>query len=130
MTNKYIMKFKLTTLIDITDAHARKGDDIVKVNQQQNYLVALQTISLRSNPTIKKLTCETTDVHIGNYKGVHRVWHLIFEFEGYYDELHQLLLDDLNLVPVIVQLEETAKFELSAFITKGNNVNTTLEKID
>jgi hypothetical protein len=38
-------------------------------------------------------------------------------------------LDDLNLVPVIVQLEETAKFELSAFITKGNNVNTTIEKV-
>jgi len=76
MTNKYNMKFKLTTLIDITDAQARKGDDIIKVNQQQNYLAALQTVSLRSNPTIKKSTCETTDVHIGNYKGVHKVWHL------------------------------------------------------
>lgn len=130
MTNKYNMKFKLTTLIDITDAQARKGDDIIKVNQQQNYLAALQTVSLRSNPTIKKSNCETTDVHIGNYKGVHKVWHLIFEFEGYYDELHQLLLDDLNLVPVIVQLEETIKMAVSAFITKGDSINTILEKID
>lgn len=124
------MKFKLTTLIDITDAHARKGDDIVKVNQQQNYLVALQTISLRSNPIIKKSIRETAEINIGSYTGVHAVWQLIFEFEGYYDELHQLLLEDLNFVPVIANLEETIKLDVVAFITKGNNINTILEKID
>ena len=45
------MRFTIHTLVDITETHARRGDDPKQHRQQQNFLTVLQTIGLRVNPT-------------------------------------------------------------------------------
>ncbi len=123
------MRFRLLTLIDITNTGARKGDDYRKQQQQQNYLTAVQTISLRSNPIIhQKPTVKKQSVsNLGfgeDIKGSHCVWTLDFEFESESHNL-DLLIKDFDLVPVISGLDETAKLEPCAFLTNGrSNRNT------
>lgn len=123
------MRFRLLTLIDITATGARKGDDYRKQQQQQNYLTAIQTISLRSNPIVqqKPIMKKQNIGKLGfgeDIKGSHCVWELEFAFES---ESHSLdfLIKDFDLVPVIAGLDETVKLEPIAFLTNGrSNRNT------
>lgn len=119
------MRFRLLTLIDITRTDSRRGDDVRSQKQQQNYLTALQTISLRSNPIVNSRpvseVMNVKDLGFGKaFKGDHRVWKLNFEFES---ESHSLdfLKYDFDLVPVITDLDETIKLKNSAFLTNGND---------
>lgn len=123
MTIKYVMRFRLLTLIDITNTGARKGDDPRKQRQQQNYLTAIQTISLRSNPIIDKPPVmkkqNVNKLGFGtDIKGNHCVWSLDFEFESDSHNL-ELLTKDFDLVPVINDLDETVKLDPCAFLTNG-----------
>lgn len=130
------MRFELKTLIDITETSARRGEDNLKYNQQQNFLTLYQTVSLRANPIIKKSPtiekCNISNLGFGKkYQGVHRVWTLTFEFEG--DEQHsvEFLNHDVDLVPVIPRLDETIKLEIAAFITTDEQTtNITFREID
>lgn len=122
------MRFQLLTLIDITQTRARKGDDVFLQKQQQNYLTALQTISMRANPEIKMSpSFEDRDVKglkFGTaYKGKHRVWKLNFNFE--FDNSHSVdaLNFDFNLVPIIKNLNETVNLKDAAFITGSPEFN-------
>lgn len=129
------MRFKLLTLMDITQTDARRGDDPRKQKQQQNFLTAMQTISMRSNPIVtSKPTVEETSVSklgFGDvFKGKHKVWTLNFSFES---ESHALewLREDFEMVPVITDLDETIKTDVRAFLTNGSPVrNTVFLKID
>jgi hypothetical protein len=120
------MRFRLKTLIDITETGARKGEDPLQYKQQQNFLIALQTISMRANPIANRSpTVENLDslggLSFGNkYKGPNRVWTLDFEFESENQHSLEMLLEDFNLVPVISQLTETVKLDNSVFITKDS----------
>lgn len=117
------MRFRLYTLIDITETGARRGDDPKAARQQQNFLTVLQTIGLRVNPTYTKspqtLTDSPAKLGLGkHYKGKHSVWQFDFEIE-YEDALNiNMLNSDFNLIPVIDDLDETAKFDNNAFITQ------------
>jgi hypothetical protein len=122
------MRFQLLTLIDITQTRARKGDDSFLQKQQQNYLTALQTISMRANPEIRTSpTHEDKDIKglgFGTaYKGKQRVWKLNFNFE--FDNSHSVetLTFDFNLVPVIKNLNETIDLKDAAFITSSKELN-------
>ena len=122
MADKYVMRFQLLTLVDITRTNARRGDDPRLQRQQQNYLTALQTISLRANPIINSApTSEEKsikDLGFGSkYTGKQRVWKLNFGFES--DEQHNLdyLVHDFNYVPIIDSLDENVNFADAAFIT-------------
>jgi hypothetical protein len=122
MADKYRMRFQLLTLVDITRTNARRGDDPYLQKQQQNYLTALQTISLRANPIINSApACEEKSVEgLGfgsEYTGKQRVWRLNFGFES--EEQHNLeyLLNDFNYVPIINNVDETIQFVNAAFIT-------------
>jgi hypothetical protein len=135
MTIKYNMRFQLMTLVDITETKARKGDDNFKQKQQQNYLTAVQTISLRANPviknspTVKELSVK--DLGFGsNIKGNHNVWFLNFEFE--YDAHNQeQLIKDFDAVPIIDNLCESLNLKIPAFLTNGSpERNTVFKKID
>ncbi len=124
MADKYVMRFQLLTLVDITRTNARRGDDPYLQKQQQNYLTALQTISLRANPVINFApVCEEKSLkNLGfgsNYTGKQRVWRLNFAFES--EEQHNIeyLLNDFNYVPIIDNLNETAQFKDAAFITQS-----------
>ncbi len=130
------MRFQLLTLVDITRTNARRGDDLYLQKQQQNYLTALQTISLRANPIVNSPpVCEEKSIKgLGfgsNYSGKQRVWRLNFAFES--DEQHNIdyLLNDFNYVPIINNLNETAEFKDSAFITQSNDsTNIVFSKLE
>jgi hypothetical protein len=135
MTVKYSMRFQLITLIDITETKARKGDDNFKQKQQQNYLTALQTISLRANPIIKNSSfvkeLSVDDLGFGsNIKGTHSIWFLNFEFE--YDiHSQEQLVKDFDAVPIIDNLCESLNLKIPAFLTNGSpERNTVFKKID
>lgn len=128
LTDIYCMKFLVYTLVDITETRARRGEDHLRVDQQQNFLTFLQTVGLRVNPTVNK-TPEVKEVQLkdlegvefgSRYKGKHRVWTFEFDIE-YESALNiQMLEGDFDLVPIITGLEETAKVKHGVFRTKDN----------
>ena len=124
------MRFKLYTLVDITETGARRGEDPKLHRQQQNYLTVMQTIGMRVNPTYVKPPHTINDIpskyKLGNkYKTKQSIWEYTFDIE-YQDGLDiDTLQNDFDLIPIITDLDETAKFENAHFITK----NTALTNI-
>lgn len=128
------MRFKLLTLIDITETKARRGDDAFQQRQQQNYLTTIQTTSLRANSIVKKAPTVTeidvVDIGFGkDISGIHKVWEFEFEFEVEVEL--DFLIKDFDLVPVINQLTETIELKTVAFLTNGRpDRNTIILEID
>ena len=121
------MRFKLYTLVDITETKARRGDDYTLVRQQQNFLTVLQTIGLRANPSYNTspivLEAVPKSLNLGTeYKGKHTVW--TFEFDIEYEDATDInmLISDFEYVPVISGLDETVKFNNDSFITKDSSI--------
>ena len=124
------MRFTIHTLVDITETHARRGDDPKQHRQQQNFLTVLQTIGLRVNPTYLEAPEVIKEVpsKLGlgtSFKTKQSVWKYVFDidYEGALDI--ETLVNDFDLIPIITQLDETAKFENAHFLTK----NTALTNI-
>ena len=122
MTDKYNMRFKLLTLIDITATGARRGDDYMQVKQQQNYLTVMQTIGIRSNPEIlnppKPQSIDISNLGFGlQHSGEHTVWSLDFNFGLNQSHNLDMLNTDFDLVPVIGGLGETITIEDWVFRT-------------
>lgn len=110
------MRFKLYTLIDITETGARRGDDARMVKQHQNYLTAVQTIGIRANPEITKKPfvqqMQLSKLNFGSeYKGLKNVWCLEFNFGLNQTHSTELLESDFDFVPVIGDLDESIKPE-------------------
>jgi hypothetical protein len=130
------MRFKTYTLIDITQTRARRGDERLLLSEQQNYLTFLQTLALRINPEITNSpSIETVDVKgrgFGSvYKGKHNVWS--FEFDvPYVDALTiEMLEADFELVPVIINLHETAIIKKPVFVSKSPElINVVFDIVD
>jgi|AntAceMinimDraft_6_1070360.scaffolds.fasta_scaffold04079_6 hypothetical protein len=127
MAVKYSMRIQLITLIDITQTNARKGDDPFEQQQQQNFLTTVQTLSLRSNPTINDMpTCVVEDVKTHNfgsvYKGKHSIWKLSFEYEQTIEDIMKILNEDFNLVPFITNLTETVAVDIPVFNTNDKTI--------
>jgi len=122
------MRFKLYTLVDITETGARRGEDPKLHRQQQNYLTVMQTIGMRVNPTYVKPPHTINDIpskyNLGNkYKTKQSIWEYTFDIE-YQDGLDiDTLQNDFDLIPIITDLDETAKFENAHFITKNLKIN-------
>ena len=122
MSSKYFMKFKLYTLIDITETGGRRGDDPVLVKQQQNYLTVVQTIGIRSNPEIEQ-SPKKEDINISKmgfgseFKGIKTVWSLDFSFGLNQEHNIDDLIKDFDLVPVIGGLTEGIELEDWVFRT-------------
>lgn len=126
MTDKYIMRFRLLTLIDITATGARRGDDHTQVKQQQNYLTVVQTIGIRANPEIleipKKQMTDVSKLGFGSkYSGKHMVWTLDFNFGLNQGHSMEMLKTDFDCVPVIGGLDESATIEDWVFRTQDPN---------
>ena len=87
------MIFKLTTVVDITQTNARRGDDQKLANQQANYNTLYQTIGLRVNiDIISALSLE-------------------------------MLISDFNFVPVIGELDNTYNSNLfNTTCSKDTNI--------
>ena len=130
------MRFIIHTLVDITETHARRGEDPKQYRQQQNFLTVMQTIGLRVNPTYVKAPEVVKEVpsKLGlgtSYKTKQSVWKYVFdmEYEGALDI--ETLVNDFDLIPIITDLDETAKFENAHFLTKNAALtNISFEIVD
>lgn len=124
------MAFIIKTLVDITNTNAKRENKF-EYQQQQNYLTLLQTISLRSNPIIieePQITNTNTNKEFG-IKGKHNVWTMVFDFEAADSHSVEMLIQDLDLVPVISKLNETIDLSPSAFFTTNGKINTTFKEL-
>ena len=127
------MKFKLYTLADITPTGARRGEGAV-YHQEQNYMTAIQTIGIRTNPEGVKVDQQETSV--GNlpfgkkYKGKHLVWCLEFSVESQGGHSTEMLTDDFDLVPFNKGLDETAPFDKAVFITRNEELTNVFFEVD
>ena len=129
------MRFTIHTLVDITETGARRNEDPKQYRQQQNFLTVMQTIGLRVNPTYVKAPEVVKEVpsKLGlgtSYKTKQSVWKYVFdmEYEGALDI--ETLVNDFDLIPIITQLDETAKFENAHFITKNTALTNISFQID
>lgn len=118
---KYSMNVILTTLVDITETKARRGDDKFRLSQQANYMTMLQTAGLRINPNPISLKSQTKDLDgmgFGSaFKGKQQFWTFKFTFETEAGLNTELLQKDFDLVPVLSELGETVNFKNNVFRT-------------
>ena len=130
------MRFIIHTLVDITETHARRGEDPKQYRQQQNFLTVMQTIGLRVNPEYVSPPTIISEVpsKLGlgtSYKTKQSVWKYVFDidYEGALDV--ETLVNDFDLIPIITQLDETAKFENAHFLTKNTAlINISFQVVD
>jgi hypothetical protein len=119
---------EIKTLIDITNTNVRRINqgNHLELNQFRNWTTLLQCIGLRAIIDYdKNPLCEKVDIAglgFGTvYKGKHNVWTFHFTpdqedafFNG--NDPIGLLKNDLDKVPVIVNLCETINIDKAAFI--------------
>lgn len=132
------------TLVDITCTgvtHNRAENEHQR-NQQRNWETVIQCMGLRTQPLdIRGPKCidmfVDTDTFGEMYQGRQRVWCWTFYAErtgtwAVDDDQLALLHKDFNEVPVIQGLNETARFILPIFYTKGaiKNVFFKLGRLD
>lgn len=132
---KYSMKrYKLQTLIDVTETNARRGDDPTEYKQQQNWMTLIQTLGLRCNPIVTHTECENTAVSklgFGTaYKGKQQVWTVYFDFEHEDDDDLKFLNSDFDLVPIAANLHETVKLEREIFQTSSDEYRNIIFSVD
>ena len=111
------MRFNMFTLIDITETHARRGDDKFRIHQQQNYQSVIQTIIINSSSSMQDVSAMSF-----GYKGNHKLWKLSFEFDLTDAHSIEQLIEDMHMIPIIPELDETIK--TNAFYTKDHKINT------
>lgn len=130
------MRFRIYTLVDVTETNARRGQEIKAVNQQANFNTLYNVIGLRTNPTEFKVSSEELPVDSfrfgSRYKGKHRVWTIEFVVEAEQSTDIDIMENDFDLVPIITGLDETAKLDKGMFVTLSNNGRTNIifERID
>lgn len=114
------MKFKLYTLVDMTETGEHRGIDYKKTNQQSNYNTVIQTLNLRTNiipVKLSKILLNTSEMKFGTeYNGRHMVWSFLFDVDyGLHCVDH--MVEDFTLVPIILNLDETAPLKKCMFDT-------------
>ena len=130
------MQFRIYTLVDVTMTGARRGQDPHEYKQQQNFDTLCNVIGLRTNPSDFKVEVLEDDVKqfkLGNeYKGKHKVWQVDFYVEAAESTNVDFMIDDFELVPVITNLDETAKLNKDMFNSskKSKYRNIIFEQID
>lgn len=128
------MRFRILTLIDITQSGGRRTDGDFLFGQQSNYNTVIQTIGLRANPSNTSVDVEEqqlSKLDFGkSFKGKHKVWTFQFEIEYGGTQLEDLI-SDFDFVPIVTGLAETAKINTQAFRTSDPEFkNVIFEKID
>lgn len=123
-------RYQLITLVDITRSQPAKSEtDKIKLGQQANFNSLIQAIGLRSNVEWdydpRKYNGRLPEPATG--KAAHWVWHFYCEREDVFLKDNNpvaLLLNDLNGVPVVPVLENSADISPAAIQTSGDKTNT------
>ena len=133
MTDKYNMKYRLYTTVDITHTGQYKYEYGREQLQwkEQNFNTVLQTLGLRANisyDTDPVLLYANGDLIGFNTNKVIRIWQ--FDFYTSTDDVYEtdsdpikLLLDDFELVPFISGLDESMTQNYDVFVTIGPSRN-------
>ncbi len=126
------MQWICITLIDITATSVKRGDSKER-DQQRNWESVLQVLGLKTQPVIQEgpivldlvTNIEDSIPHMFGdfYQGKHRVW--AFKFHSEQQDVYTLdqLHEDFDQVPVILGLDETARFMLPIFHSYGTLKN-------
>jgi len=132
MNNQRIYKHQGYTLVDITKTDITQyTPEMAKMrNKHRNWETVVQVLGLRTQIlNIKQFSTVKADVELfefgSDYTGKHRIWSFEFdvEFEDLYGQSHVILVNDFSQTPIIVDLDETAKFPAPLFYTAGENKN-------
>jgi len=116
------------TLIDITETGVIKGAGQGR-DQQRNWETVLQLLGLKTQPLIiTSPVCFINEnleyFEFGEfYQGSHSVW--AFQFRGERDDFYAVdqLEEDFEQTPIVLGLEETARFMLPIFHSYGTLKN-------
>ena len=105
------------------------GDYIKAKNQQANFSTLIQTISIRANPlqiSTPRITKAPTTFG-SKYKSIKKCWAISFTLEhaGFYTNIgpHDLLLEDLDGVPIILGLTESKTVKEPLWTVSGSKCN-------
>jgi hypothetical protein len=126
---------EIKTLIDITNSGVERpyqGSQL-ELNQNRNWTTLSQCIGIRSiieyynSPIVE--TVDVKGLGFGsNFKGKHQVW--TFRFETDRPEVFgvdcELLIEDMDQVPVIKKLTESVNIDMAVFDTKSPALKNTI----
>jgi len=121
--------FRCITLVDITPTYQIRGTGTDR-DQQRNWETVLQVLGLKTQPEIIKpvesivLNLDDYNPLFGEfYQGEHKMWY--FSFQGGRTDVYNIeeLEKDFTEVPIILGLEETARFMLPIFFGTGTLKN-------
>lgn len=133
--NIFMQHITGVTLVDITRTGVirNRPDYDIERDQQRNWETVMQCVGIRAQPfDIVGPVSQTVDLDGSDfgemYSGEHRVWFWSFSVEhpGVWsrgDDQLYYLNHDFNEVPVIMGLNETARFILPIFYTSGAITN-------
>lgn len=139
MNNSRIYTYRVYTLVDVTHTGITRHSTALETqrNQQRNWESVIQILGLRTQlMRINQLDLLNTDISqykFGeSYTGTQNIWRIDFDVE--YKDVYKIdnnpfkiLIDDFNQVPVIINLNETAIFNLPLFYTDGPHRNIYFE---
>lgn len=128
------MRYQIITLVDITRSNANRSEtDRVLVGQQANFNSLIQAIGMRSNiEWVQDPQRHSGRIPNQDGKAVHWIWEFDVEREHVFrkdDDPVGHLIDDLNNVPIVSDLTNSADLTPPAFQTRGDNINTWLSLI-
>ena len=139
-SNLYL--FQGFTLVDVTATGVIRSQDSnnMERNQQRNWETLLQCIGLRTQPqNIQEPIVSTVeDIGVAEfgdfYAGFQKIWTWSWtvEREGVYDLAGTPLaglLQDIEQVPIVTGLEETARFMLPIFYPYGTIKNIYIKQV-
>jgi hypothetical protein len=128
-------RYQITTMVDITRTRPTRSDtDHLRQSQQANFNSLTQAINLRAmiiddiDPV--RETGRLPDPWTG--KAAHWIYEFTVEREDvFWDDGDpvSLLKQDLDGVPIIPQLNNTADFTVPVFKTTGDKINTIIQKL-
>ena len=118
----------LITLIDISETGVKHGDGKYR-DQQRNWETVLQVLGLKTQPIILEGPLKLENVELVTpgmfgdfYEGKHSVWAFKFTSDTDVYSLEQLH-EAFEQVPIILGLDETARFMLPIFHSYGTLKN-------
>jgi len=128
-------RYKIITLVDITRTNTNRGEtDKIKIGQQANFNSLVQAIGMRSNVQWASDPEKNSGALPFPLEG--KAVHWIWEFEAEREEVFlqnndpvALLKIDLNGVPIVDKLENSADITPAAFQCLGEKANTWVSQI-
>jgi hypothetical protein len=128
-------RYQIITLVDITRTNPTRSEtDKLKLSQQANFNSLLQAIGLRSNVSWVKDPVMKDGRLPYPFEGKATHWQWTFDAER--DDVFLkdsdpvgLLKDDLNGIPIIGNLTNSADLDPACFFSYGDKTNIWVEEI-